>query len=158
MKITIYEIRENELKNDMTAFVDTVYSNFIHLCKYPTLNHTVQEINRLITSPKFVGFMALNEKKYIMGYVLGEFVAINQRNAFFINYIYVSPDIQSKGLGTKLMKYVINFAKKNKADSITLMTDIENNKLVYFYVNKFKFNLDEQLQKGQKHEALTLFI
>ena len=93
-----------------------------------------------------------------MAYILGEFIPINQRNAFFINYIYVSPDVQSKGLGTKLMKHVINFAKKNKADSITLMADIENSKLMYFYINKLKFNLDETLQKGQKHEALTLFI
>ena len=56
-----------------------------------------------------------------------------------IDNIKVEEEYQDKGIGTKLMSYLVSIAIENKVDNITLEVRKSNNKAIHLY-KKFGFH------------------
>ncbi len=157
MKINIKQVDQNSFDVDnLSYFIDTIFNNFKYLYDYPYVIHSKQEILRLLTSPNFHGYL-IYYKKYIIGYLVGELIPVQNKLMYFINYIYVSPKFRDHKLGTKLMNKAFKYAKSKKADGLALITDIEDEKSVRFY-SRLKFSLDEDMKKNQKFDVLTVYF
>lgn len=127
-------------KPNLNLFISTVFNNFNELYNFPKLNHNKQEINRLLFSANFTGFLILYNN-HIIGYLLGENIIYDNESIFFINYIYVSPIFRNKKLGGKLLEYAKMHTIKNNYNKILLICDSENiNNLNFYKKNNFILN------------------
>ncbi len=130
-------------KPNLHLFISTVFNNFSELYDFPKLNHNKQEINRLLFSANFTGFLVLYNG-HIIGYLLGENIIYDNEQIFFINYIYVSPIFRNKKLGGKLLDYVKKHTIKNNYNKILLICDSENINNLNFY-KKHNFILNNKI-------------
>lgn len=157
MKINIKQVNQNSFNTDnLQHFINIVFQNFQYLYDYPYVIHSKQEILRLLTSPNFNGYLVYY-KKYIIGYLLGELIPVQNKLMFFINYVYISPKFRDHKLGTKLMNKAFKYAEDKKADGLALVTDIEDEKSVRFY-SRLKFSLDPDMRKNQKFDVLSYYF
>jgi ribosomal protein S18 acetylase RimI-like enzyme len=135
-------------------FINIVFNNFKNLYEFPQLKHNKEEILRLITSPKFHGFIIFYGNK-IIGYLLGEIINYNGMVLYFINYVYVSQMFRDKKLGSQIIKFAKDYAKTQNTNGIGLISDTENDKNFHFY-QKHGFALDEN-RLYQRHELFMWY-
>ena len=76
-----------------------------------------------IDSSKLIGMVNI---LYTVSTALGSRVAI-------LEDMVVSPKVRGKGVGSKLMSYSLDLAKKNSCKRITLLTDFDNDGAHKFY-------------------------
>jgi ribosomal protein S18 acetylase RimI-like enzyme len=157
-KIIISRIDGEMLINmDTTYFEYIVYKNFIHLSKVNNgSNHSKKEINRLCNSlNSFVLVATCNNQ--IVGYVLGEkinlkqFNVLDNRNVFYVTYLYTVPKFRKMGIGTTLLDCVTK-TKKYKSNGIMLTFDTANKNLYDFYI-KNKFSRDKLMTSGNRWDV-----
>lgn len=145
------QMRELETEN----FVKTVYNNFIELARYPDLNHSIREINRLITSPKTVLFFVYNGHKMI-AYAIAEVLRLDDgRLVLYLSYIYVAMKYRRHGIGSALIKQVIMKANEIHVDAIILTSDTQNENLLNFYLMR-GFMYDPYLRRYDRHDVFSL--
>lgn len=131
-----------------------IYRNFEHLCSWKRLNHSNNEIDRLLTSPNTTLFLYILNNS-IIGYVLTETININDKNVLFINYIYVIAKYRRNGIGNDLMNSVINHAASKKLKRIVLVTDINTN--AYKWYRRLGFKHDKDINNpSEQHVAMYL--
>ena len=91
----------------------------------------IGEIFVIVKKGKIIGCVNI---LYTVSTALGGTVA-------FLEDMIVSPKHRRKSLGTKLLKYTINYLTKKGVQRITLLTDKDNYKAHKFYENfSFKFS------------------
>ncbi|OED33129.1 hypothetical protein BHE17_11975 [Planococcus maritimus] len=82
-------------------------------------------------------YFILAEEKEIVGFLL---FSLKEDNAI-IELISLSAQAQGKGVGTKLISALENFAYEKEISSIRVGTQVDNIQAVNFYLNKgFKYN------------------
>jgi ribosomal protein S18 acetylase RimI-like enzyme len=141
--------------NNPDSFAKTIYNNFIYLTKYPELSHNIESIKESITMPGTLTLVVKSNDK-IIAYLVGDFRELNdKRYVYYISYMYVSEAYQSKGIGTKLMKTLIEQCKNYKVDVILLTCDTVDKNIVKFYT-KFGFNKDPFLSSNKRHDQFSL--
>ena len=92
---------------------------------------TIGEIFVVVKKDKIVGCVNI---LYTFSTALGGKVAL-------LEDMVISPKYRRKSLGTKLLKFTINYLVKKHIKRITLLTDKDNNKAHNFYENlNFKFS------------------
>ena len=82
----------------------------------------------------FSKFYVYKINNIIVGYI--NFDLIYERMELI--QINVKEEYQNNHIGSKLLEYMINYAKNNKVNSITLEVNINNSKAIYLY-NKYNF-------------------
>lgn len=156
MKIKIKIIKK--IKSDVNPFLNTVYKNFEYISHNEELGHNENEIFRLLTSNKFYGILAYDATNKLVGYLIGEFKLLpDNRYAYYISYLFLIKKYRNKGIGTKLMKLLIDNCKAQGLKYITLTFDTNKKELYKFY-EKFGFVIDPNLKKNSRHEVITLFL
>lgn len=108
--------------NDITILVNT----FNNLDK--------DKIISSINNNSFSKFYVYKINNIIVGYI--NFDLIYERMELI--QINVKEEYQNNHIGSKLLEYMINYAKNNKVNSITLEVNINNSKAIYLY-NKYNF-------------------
>lgn len=138
-------------------FIDVIYNNFLNLDKQEGLKHTKDEIKRLLTSQSMVGFL-VHDKDILVGYIVGEQINLNDgRLVFYITYIYTAKKYRNKGLGEKLVKYILQKVKKIGLSFVVLKCDGTNEKVCKFY-SKRGFVPDPVLSSNGKHKVLVYYL
>jgi GNAT superfamily N-acetyltransferase len=150
--MSLYTIK-NLSKQSSIKFTNVVYNNFIHIAKYPELNHTKEEITRLLTNPKSkICLIMVNNK--IGAYLIGEQMELaDGRRVFYISYIFTSVKFRNRGYASRLINYINQLTKKFNLDGIMLTCDTENQELYNFYQNK-KFMPDVALRRYTQYDVL----
>ena len=97
---------------------------------------TLYELQHILSDEEFLTFcIKKNNSDQILAYLIGKDI---EDNTFDIYYFAVEKDYRRQGLGTKLMKYVIDNLKED-ITNITLQTQIDNEAAIKFYQrNGFK--------------------
>ena len=67
---------------------------------------------------------------------------------YYISSLYIDPNYQNKGIGTKLLKTLINNLKKTNLDNIYLTVDLNNKNAIDFYL-KNNFLIEKKIDKIQ---------
>ena len=113
----------------------------LHLCNkknLPVFYTSEQYLFFLLTTSFDVIVGTINGK--IEGYILGEFSVqptTNKKN-FHIMSIAVNQNYRKMGVGSNMLKYLINNVT-NKCDTMTLYVHVENKNAILFYLkNNFK--------------------
>lgn len=154
--LVIKETRK--FKSNVDPLANTIYSNFKHLCSYPKLNHQLDEIKRLLKSPKMMCYLVYNKDNKIIAYMVGAIIQLNDgRIVFFINYLYVAYQYRSNGIGSLLMKKLKLKCVEMDIHYITLICDTEDQQVFDFYMVK-GFVPDLTLRRYERHDIFTLYI
>lgn len=94
-------------------------------------------------------FVILSFDKKNVGYTSYE-INYNNTPTTKIHKLYVSQDIQGKGLGSKAINYVAEQALKNKNDRLTLNVNRYNSALDFYLKNGFKIVKEENIKIGNQ--------
>jgi len=151
--MSLHIINNDILKtSNLELFATVIYKNFINLLPYKQLQHTKQEIYRILTSDNAKVILVMVNKK-MAAYLIGEIMKLNDgRIVFYINYIFTSKLFRNRGFGSALMKVVENIVKNENLDGIMLTCDTENKYVYDFYIKK-GFMPDLILRKYDRHDV-----
>lgn len=127
-QITIREVNSNDYKSLVQLF-----SEFATFEKTP--NKMANSVNRMLAEEEHInGFVALNLNGEIIGYVTyfyAYFTWIGK--SLYMDDLYVKPDYRGQGVGSKLIKKVIQFAKSNGCHKIRWQVSEWNKPAIEFY-------------------------
>ena len=156
-EIILKEINHNNIGNNINTFVDIIFNNFSELANIPYINHSRDDIHRLLSSENMFGYFVIYSTK-IIAYVIGESIQMHDgRHAYYLSYIYVADKYQHIKIGTLLIKKIIFYCTRIGIPFIVQTCDINNIKLIKFY-KKFGFIYDPILKNNKQHEILCLYI
>lgn len=144
-------------QRNLTKFIQVVYRNFEHLANTSSLNHTRQEIARLLTSPKGICVIAIVGGQMI-GYLIAEITVIeNLRQLMHIAYLFTSPVYRGKGIATYMLNRIQVYAQEQNISTLSLTFDTYNKPLEKFYLNN-RFVYDSDLRSYQRYDMLVKYI
>lgn len=135
-----FEIVRNIL---LTTWLST-YSSIVppdELKKFHTLTCNDEKLTEAFNNKNIKGFIAEADGKP------AAWLKTNidtKENKFFVNQLYVLPEYQGKGIGTKLMSIAEEEARKNNFDKIWLGVMTENIPSVKWY-KKLGFIFEQEL-------------
>lgn len=160
--ITVQEVSFKDIQKDIKNFTVAIFNNFIELTRHPYVKHTKEEIRRLLESEQLFGYIVRYRNPEnitkIIAYLFGETTTLpDGRNAYYLSYIYVSPNFQHKKLGSLLMKKIIYHCQHFGIPFIVLTCDTEDTKVMNFY-KKLGFVSDPALATGKKHDVFCLYL
>lgn len=99
----------------------SVYNNEMWQCIWDF--ETAKEyLNDYFEAKKFIGFVCIEDEKVCGAIFCHEKIWWNNSEVF-INEMFVSPELQRTGYGTKLLQAVETYAKDNNFAGITLSTN-----------------------------------
>ncbi len=126
--------------------------NNIDMIKEPIIidnvTYTIEMIKKFIQSEEnyiFIG--TINDKivAFLYGYSLAR---PDGKNMFYIHSVDVIPGYQEKGIGTRLMDYVIDFIKsENKCYKFWVLADTDNVRACNLY-KKYGDKIEQNLFSG----------
>ena len=93
----------------------------------------IKNLKKFLTTPNTYGFIAKVGDK-IVGFAYC--YALQRPDGFVMFYLHTIgnlPNYQDKGIGSKLMKFIIDFAKKNKFSELFVITDKGNPRACHLY-------------------------
>src|SRR5262249_31784652 len=125
--------------------------------KFPELMHSIPNIRKTIMSDGNLCYLVYHNKSLI-AYLIGDFRNLpDNRYAYYISYLYVSPNYRNHKIGTKLMIMLLNKCQSTGTKFIALTCDSNNTKVVSFY-KKFGFIKDPLLNSNKRHTVYCLFL
>ena len=141
MDVEVRRIRESELeeavKLSRTVLIDVWKRHVGDYCPRKALEemlrweHTLENYSRVLRDPYAFCFVAVAGVKIVgiaMGRIWGE------SGLAFLSWIGVHPDHQRKGVGTKLMREVLEHCKSRGCHKVTLYTMPVLRPAVNFYL------------------------
>ena len=139
------------MRSRMYKLGNYIYENFKDLINYKNLNHSQNEINRLLMSQNVILFLYLVDNK-IEGYLVCETTGCN---VLFINYIYVVNKYRGHKIGSQLMSSAMEYAKKINIRNIDLISEIDS--VAYNWYKSLGFMKNNDVNVGdKKHLMLSL--
>jgi ribosomal protein S18 acetylase RimI-like enzyme len=155
-KLQVNEL--GKLKNPY-PFAQTIYNNFKHLACIPQLQHSMEEIVRLLSDDSFFGFTVINScSNNIVGYLIGELKNLDDgRYVCYISYIYVAQKFRNLKVGS----YLIDKVKKLCSDSgiqFLLLTCDSNDERVYTFYKTKGFVQDPIIPGVASHTVLVYYL
>ena len=160
--LTIKRFDKNIFKNitAKTLFnIEKKTMKKITLDKYyiePIYEVFLEKSNFIFLSGKSQIYIALHNEKLI-GFILSFYTDPNSADfipsyvenyKYYISSLYIDPNYQNKGIGTKLLKTLINNLKKTNLDNIYLTVDLNNKNAIAFYL-KNNFLIEKKIDKIQ---------
>ncbi|MDY6915639.1 MAG: GNAT family N-acetyltransferase [Candidatus Cloacimonadota bacterium] len=95
-----------------------------------------------------------SNKNEIVGFMLG-FASPIIKGYLFIWQIAVSPKVQGQGVGSKLLKYTIDYCRKMDACSKIIATVETTNKASQYLFEKFNFSIASKKFKAPYQELIS---
>jgi len=97
-----------------------------------------EELEKIIDNDREPVFVAVDEKKNLLGHVFCIFKENKKESladivTLFVDDLCVSEKARGKGIGAKLYEYVVNFALKNGCYNVTLDVWSCNEQAIKFY-------------------------
>lgn len=90
-------------------------------------------LKNFLSCPNAYGFIASIENK-IVGFAYAySLLRPDGKTMFYLHSIGVLPAFQNLGVGTKMMDYIVNFAKENNFSEVFVITDKANNTACHVY-------------------------
>ena len=116
----------------------------VHADKRPDLfkegkkKYNEEELKKIINNYREPVFVAVDEKKNLLGHVFCIFKENKKESladivTLFVDDLCVSEKARGKGIGAKLYGYVVNFALKNGCYNVTLDVWSCNEQAIKFY-------------------------
>lgn len=135
--------------------VNAIYNNFIYLTEFPELQHTKNDIMKLLQlDDKLCYLLYLNNS--IIGYLIGDYRTFpDNRYGFYVSYLYIAKKYRKHGLGKMLMNKIINKCRNQGTKFIILTCDTNDTNIVNFY-NKLGFKIDRSLGSNKRHNVFSL--
>jgi len=112
------------------------------------IEYNVENITQFINNENNYGFIGIKENKvvaFLYGYGM---LRPDGRKMFYIHSVDVLPNYQNKGIGTKLMEFVIKYIKEKDFYKFFVLTDKDNIKACNVYKKYGK--QDEQVMFSNK--------
>ncbi len=130
MEFTIREIE----KKDYPELIE-IFHEFAEFEKLP--DNMVNSVEQMETESDFInGFVVFNENKTIIGYVTYFYAYYTWiGKSMYMDDLYVKRDFRGNGLGTKLIKKVIEKAKSDKCNKLRWQVSEWNQPAIDFYKN-----------------------
>ena len=92
-----------------------------------------ENVRKFICDNHSFGFIAKKDNK-ILGFAYAySLVRPDGKIMLYLHSIGMLSKYQDKGIGTKLMKYIINYAKENNYSEVFVITDKGNPRACHFY-------------------------
>ncbi|SFL58592.1 Ribosomal protein S18 acetylase RimI [Gracilibacillus orientalis] len=95
-----------------------------------------ERLTDLINTPKFLGFSLYNGDKLI-GFIAGNTKKSYHGLTYYLAELCVNNEIQGKGYGTKLLKYLETELKKRDTKSLYLLTSKEGLAETFYKKNDY---------------------
>lgn len=90
-------------------------------------------VKSFINTPNTYGFIIKKDDK-IVGFAYGHGLARpDGKKKFYVHDVGLLEAHRDKGMGTKLMEYIVNFAKTNNFSELFLITDYNNPRACHVY-------------------------
>jgi len=128
MTVTIRPIEERDY-----ATLILLFQEFAHFEKLP--EKMTNSVEQMLAEKEFLtGLVALNPENEILGYVtyfFGYYTWIGK--SLYMDDLYVRPDFRGAGVGTKLIKEVIAFAKAENCKKLRWQVSEWNQPAIDFY-------------------------
>lgn len=128
MNIKIRKIEESDFEELISLFKE-----FALFEKTPEkMTNTLENMK---ADQEFInGFVAVSNKNEVLGYATFFFVYFTWTGkSLYMDDLYVRKDIRGHGIGTSLIKEVINFAKKEKCKKLHWQVSDWNKSAIEFY-------------------------
>lgn len=128
-----FTIREIETK-DYSDLIE-IFHEFAEFEKLP--DKMVNSVEQMKTESDYIsGFVVLNENKRIIGYVTYFYAYYTWvGKSMYMDDLYVKSEFRGDGLGTKLIKKVIEKAKSDKCNKLRWQVSEWNQPAIDFYKN-----------------------
>ena len=118
-----------------------IFFNFSYLKNEDGIDFSIDSIKRVLKSITMVGYFLLNDDDSICGYLIADLRTLpDGRFVLYISYLYIIEKYRQKGLGTKMILKIFEYAKNNNVPYIMLVTNI--NKPSFNFYKKFGFKQD----------------
>lgn len=111
-------------EEDLSSAADilmAVYNNELWMCRWEK-EKAVAYLKDFFDHKKFVGYVAMENEKVIAALFAHEKIWWNN-DEVFIEEMFVLPEYQQKGIGTKLISEVMKYVDEKKLAGITLSTN-----------------------------------
>ena len=133
MRIAYYE---PEYFEPCSQLIMNYYNN--EYCKCHFTDHKAQcYLTELTQTPRFIGFLILNNNDELLGAAFCHERTWWYKDELYINEFLIDNSQQSKGYGSKLLKFMQKHAKERDLAGITLIT---NNLAMAGFYQKNKFH------------------
>lgn len=148
MRIAYYE--SDDFEKVRNLFMEH-YNNEHYGCQF-TEEKAAAYLEEAVNSPRFVGFLLLDEEERLIGMSLCQERTWWQYDELHINEFIVAPSHQQKGYGSKLLNFMQKHAKERELAGVTLVTNTLP--LAKFYQkNKFSEHDIYFMYKGVEEKA-----
>jgi len=145
------------VRRDMRKLIEVVYRNFEELNTSPELNHTRNEIARVITSPTSITIIG-SINGIISCYLIAGLTQLDDlKTLMHIHYIYTSPMYRGNGLATYMLNLIEKYSIAMGIGYLSLTFDTYDKKLEEFYMNN-GFMYDSNLRSYQRHDMLVKYL
>lgn len=130
MEFTIREIE----KRDYPELIE-IFQEFAEFEKLPDM--MINSVAKMETESDFIqGFVVLDEEMRIVGYATYFYAYYTWiGKSMYMDDLYVKRDFRGNGLGTKLIKKVIEKAKSDKCNKLRWQVSEWNQPAIDFYKN-----------------------
>jgi len=144
--------------NNINILIDTIYNNFPDLKNNKNVKHNKGYINSLLNSENTYSIFIYNTDKNIIGYMIGEFIDIENRKVFFISYLCVAKRYRKNKIGSLILNDLLKTANLWN-DVRTLMLSCNKKKrFLYDFYLKRGFLDDPQFRNYTDNEILSRII
>ena len=143
----------------IVPFADMIYSHFIDISNIQELSHSRKSIKEILESDELHLLLLFNNQSILVGYLVSQVKLVpDGRYVLYINYIYIKPEYRSSGYGHSMIKYQVQFCKKNDIKFIMLTFDTNDIKLSKFYKGN-GFERDEFITTNfNGHQVFTFSL
>lgn len=143
----------------VNSFTNMIYQHFMNIAHIAELSHTRKDIKNILESEELKLLLLFNNESVLVGYLVSQIKLVHDgRFVLYISYIYIKPEYRRNGFGETMIKYFVQFCKKNDIKFIMLTFDANDKKLVKFY-NKLGFQKDEFIDTNFKgNQVFTLSL
>ena len=151
-------VETKKIKNP-EIMADIMFNNFSYLTEFPHLSHNKKELKKILKLEDNLCFLVYDNDK-LVAYLVGDFKTLNDsRFVYYISYFYVLENYRGNGLGSQILKMVINRCKKLGMAFVLLTCDTYDPKVVNFY-KKHGFVKDPILGTlaSERHMVMCLYL
>ena len=145
------------INKNMTKFIEIIYKNFNHIADVTKLNHTREEINRLLKSDTSIIVLSVIDNK-IIGYLIADIISLeNLKQMLHISYLFTSPTYRNIGIATTMINSIEKYALDRNINTLSLTLNTYNKYLERFYFDN-NFTYDSNLRTHKKYDIMVKYI
>ena len=121
------------MKSDIRLLTINDISSMQEVLQDDNMVFNAESLSRFIDSDNCFGFIAKSDNKIVGFAYTYNLLRPDGKAMLYLHSIGMLPDYQDKGLGTKLMEHVINYAKTNNYSECFVITDKGNPRACHLY-------------------------